>query len=137
FVFVYVFFRDRPERGAYVLGETNHRRLMTREKPIRLDVEHELRWRARYPGTCVVFGRDAVVAAVDLDDGKLRRVIAQPRLRRGRVRRIEAAAFDQRLVGTRRGAEQDFGFGHDSPATIMMQDGQADVAMRRSVIDLI
>lgn len=52
-------------------------------------------------------GRNAVVAAVDLDDRELRGVVVQPRFGCRDSRRIEAARVDQRLVGPGRGADHD------------------------------
>ena len=84
-----------------------HRRLVPREESICLDVENELGRRPLDPEACILFDRNAVVAAVDLHDRKLRRVVAEPIFRCPGACRIEAAGVDQRLVGPGRVADQD------------------------------
>jgi hypothetical protein len=69
-------------------------------------VENEVRRRALGPELSGALGRQRVVGAVDLDQGKLRRVVAQPRLRAGSRARIEAARLDQRLVGPGRRSDE-------------------------------
>ena len=48
-----------------------------------------------------------VIGAIDLDNGKLARVVAQPRFRALDAARIEQAGRYQRLVSPRCGADKD------------------------------
>src|SRR5438309_579390 len=73
-------------------------RLMAGEESVRLDVEHETGRGALHPPLGILDRRDAVVAGVDLHDGKLRCVEAQPIFWRGCYWRIELPAFDERFV---------------------------------------
>src|SRR5438270_12742941 len=49
---------DRTERGADVLREARHRRLVPREESIWLDVEHELGRRPLELEACILFDRN-------------------------------------------------------------------------------
>jgi hypothetical protein len=105
--FVDVFLGDRPERVRDFLAEADDGCLMAGEEPVCLDVEDEPAWRTFDPALRVFDARDAVVAAVDLDDGKLRGVEPEPFLGRRRGRRVEAAALDECLVSPRRSADEN------------------------------
>jgi hypothetical protein len=95
------------KRVAQVGMEHLGRRLVAGEEAERLDVHHEVGRRALGPQLRRRRCRHRVVARIDLDDRKERRVVAQPRLGRARLRRVEAAAGDQGLVGPGGGADPD------------------------------
>ena len=72
---------------------------MSSEQPERLYVEREVLGRPFGPKLSHFRLGYRVIAAIDLDERKLRRVVAQPLFRRIGLGGIEATRRDQTLVG--------------------------------------
>ena len=88
------------------------RRRVSGQQGERLDVEVEVGGRALRPQGGVALRGHAVERRVHLDDRELRRVVAQPLLRRLRVRWIEVRLLDQGLLGPRRDADPHLAHAH-------------------------
>lgn len=80
---------------------------MTGKQSERLYVEREVGRRSLGPELHDLRRWHRVLAAIDLNEWKLRRVIAEPALGRAALGRIEATRRDQALVGARRGAKKN------------------------------
>jgi hypothetical protein len=81
--------------------------LVAGEEPEGLHVEDKAGRRSFDPRLRGLLGGKRVVGAVDLDQRKLRRVVAKARFRALRLARIEAARLDERLVGPGGGTYKD------------------------------
>src|ERR1019366_5204728 len=118
------------ERLLQVAVQYGRRSLVTGEEAKRLDVHDEAFGGALGPELRGGRRRHRVVARIDLDDRKLRRVKAQPGLGRSRVLRIETTARDERLVGPGRGADKDRHANLRCPFRLRRQRAAADPAAR-------
>ena len=107
FVVVDILLLARAERLLNVARQAHERRLVSREQAVGLDVKDEAVWRPRGPPLGVLDAGNAVIAAVDLDDGELRSVVAKPLLRCLCGWRIEQAAVEEGPVRPGRGADED------------------------------
>ena len=95
------------DRGLQVLVERVRPRRVVGQQGVGLDVEREVLRCALDPQDRVALRRGEVVRRVNLNQRELRRVELQAFLRRPRVGRVEVPVLDERLVGPRRGADQD------------------------------
>ena len=98
---------QRPECFADVLRQHLGRRLVLGEEAERLDVEDEGRRGTLYPQIGHLRSRQGVVGTVDLDQGKVRGVVAKPPFGSAGALRIEQPGIDQGLVRPGGGADED------------------------------
>src|SRR5439155_18684255 len=101
---------------------------MVGQQGVGLDVEREVLRCALDPHDRIALRRSEVVGRVDLYQAESRRVELQAFLRGPRVGGVEVPVLDQRLVGPRRGADQDRARCHRQP----QEDGGTPASFLRS-----